>query len=514
MRKRQIFGHSNLDVWEEFWAGIQSELAGQQLATRSQATRPSMDTTIIVTAPRATVTVSTTLYSTTFVTVMASPEISSGLPASNDSSTLPIWSSSKTISSTSSSTSGTITMSSRRTALPSVIVINSPTELPLQTGMPLPTTAPAVSNSTADAATGGNPSPDSQKRAIVGGLSGTIAGLILIGALVCVILRIRRKKPETHPECNDSLSEKSFMPPAFVRTWTGLSNVSKGTVKQPTEVIRQLSPAAVDEDHRMIRMNTRHWPRPFAPGEGVGWRESLPPGQLRVVNPDLSRPVTPRRSPESAAHFLRRQRSSLSGFVFGVNTPHTSVQSQQHPPNQPQIPTITIIDPNLSRECVATYAATPSFRSYPSVSVLPIIVQQPPDDPFYTSSVASIRIPEEPESTESHKQTPRSRPGLDALQTAAGAAGRTWSHLSSQLLHPLRSRANSGIINPHTPVQDVRGLSHLSYSSSESRHSRRSDPFDLDQPSIRGSHNPPELRIANEFQRRNQTPNWRLYEGT
>jgi hypothetical protein len=299
--------------------------------------------------------------------------------------------------------------------------------------------------------------PKAQKRAIIGGLSGTIVGLIFMGLLIFIGLRQRRKKfdarRERHLADAASQSEKGIRP-GIVRKWNGLVSalpLSRGI--PGTASSRPSSPwtVTVDEDHRIIRMSTRHWPRPFAPGGGEGYRDSMPPGALRVVNPDPS-----------------WFRLGTPGSVRSLRTPH--------PPHD--VPTIAVIDTTSSRSAKPAYARTLSDTSYRSDASLPTIHQQPPEDPFLTPPHSSSIDSNAPSLTPSRLQ----RPGLAVVQGAAGAASKTCSYIGHQLFQPFRSKSSENVArscHSHDSSQN-----HLSVSTESS--ARRSDPFDLDKASVRG----------------------------
>ncbi|KXT13957.1 hypothetical protein AC579_4206 [Pseudocercospora musae] len=339
------------------------------------------------------------------------------------------------------------------------------------------------------------------KRAVIGGISGAIAGLVFIGLLICLVLRLLRKDHDSDLMSLTEKAEKTEPRPPLKQKLTELATVlpisrtARDSPRNSQLRPNSMSPVSVDEDHRIIRMSTRHWPRPFVPGAGEGYRDSAPLGQLRVVNPDLSRPTTPRRSTDTATSFLRKQREAFAGFVFTSPRPQSMVRITPNTLAQ-DVPTVAVVDPTLSREYVATYASTPSFRSYPSLTSLPTVQQYPAEDPFLTPTAETEKqLPALP-----HEQVP-------AMTSAAAAASKTWNSLGS-LLHPFRARSNTATSQPAT---QVRGLSHFSVSTNASRNSRRSDPFDLDRPSIRDS---TPARSGLEFHREGHAPGWILYEGT
>ncbi|PPJ60077.1 hypothetical protein CBER1_07583 [Cercospora berteroae] len=388
-----------------------------------------------------------------------------------------------------------------------------------------PSRTSIAASSTLDAATSASPpnngtmssiadgmAPE-KRRAVIGGLSGTIVGLVIAGLLIFLVLRKRRKKRETVDTDMQSMSEKGESPDWMLPKFSSLVSavpVGRGSHRDSriSHVSHVRPPSttniAVDEDHRMIRMSTRHWPRPFAMGEGEGYRDSVPVGQLRVVNPDLSRPNTPRRnSTDTAASYFRKQSSAFAGFIF--NLPRSARQSRiDETAWSREAPTIKVVDPTLSRQSVVA----PSYKSYPSLVSLPMVRQQPPEDPF----VARAWQNEGQQTTEQPyaATTPR-RPVLTPIQIAAGSATTTLSNLSSSILQSFRPKTSDQITTPQ-PMQKASHISTSTWSSRMSRISRRSDPFDLDRPSLRGSH------ISTIEAQRNPTTmpvsRFSLYEGT
>ncbi|KAI7181592.1 hypothetical protein D0869_13906 [Hortaea werneckii] len=396
-----------------------------------------------------------------------------------------------------------------------------------------PTSAVAT-NQSPSASPEANESP--QKNVLIGGLSGAFAGLLLIGVLIAFCLR-RRK---TRNEDSDSLSEKGNFRPALKRKWTELTG--KGTPK-PTPQMPHDTPVTVDEDHHIIRMNTTHWARPFAQGQGEGFRESAGPAQLRVVNPDPSRPSTPRKSSETAGSFLKKQRTALAAVLANAGRSRSNSRlSGQPPPNVPEI----IVDPALSSECIAHSPYNPPTRSTPSPTASS-------GNRRLSQGSSSMVLPSEtaPSSPSQQQQQPK-RPDLSPLQSAGSAAKRTLSHIGS-ILNPFRTPSNAEIEPAGTVAHGSRQHSHSTQSSSatwssssSSRLSSRetitgttySDPFDLDRPSVRGSVHQPASRYGGfsehqqqlqlqpappiyttEMQRRRvehmrSPPMWMVYEGT
>ncbi|KAK4614283.1 hypothetical protein CLAFUR0_09445 [Fulvia fulva] len=460
-------------------------------------------------AEAPTTTISTTILSTTFIT--APVAASTGVPGNElSTSTSALFSSTLETSSLSShqppqpwsstiAASG-VTGTSSQALTSSVDTGGSHTDFPSSATTSAAALATEAANSTTESMIGAEAGHSEQKKAIIGGLSASIAGLLLLGIAICLFLR-RRRRRTVSKEFGDWSSEKGMRPPALVRKWTGglVAVVGKGSPKQTPDRPQSMVRVMVDEENRIIRMNTTHWVRPYAPGSGEGYRDSAPSGQLRIVNPDPSRPASPARLwSDSASSFMKKQRSGLSGFVFGTSRPgsgHKQLQ-HQHPLSSSHLPpTITVVDPALSRECVASYDQTPSFRSYPSVTSVAIVQQYPVDDPILTP-------PREESEERGAAPPPHSglkRPSLATLQSAKGSASRTFSHLGNHLLHPFRSKSSTPAVQRNT---------RFSTSTNSTRHSRRSDPFDLDAPSV--THPSP---VPGRYGP-SANGNWTLYEGT
>ncbi|KAI7189400.1 hypothetical protein KC363_g4954 [Hortaea werneckii] len=395
-------------------------------------------------------------------------------------------------------------------------------------------TKPSTTSSTSAVATDQSPSTSPEanesprEHAIIGGVSGALAGLLLMGVLIAFCLRRRRP----HNEDSDSVSEKGNFRPALKRKWTELTG--KGTPK-PTPQMPQETPVTVDEDHHIIRMNTTHWARPFAQGQGEGFRESVGPAQLRVVNPDPSRPSTPRISSETAGSFLKKQRTALAAVLANAGRSRSNSRlSGQPPPNVPEI----VVDPALSSECIFHSPHNPASRSNPSPT-------PSPEDRRLSQESSTILPPETAHTSPSYQQQPQ-RPGLSPLQSAGSAAKRTLSHIGS-ILNPFPTPSGAGIETLRSAFDGPRYHSTISTQSSATVSSSRlssrntttrttySDPFDLDRPSVRGSsaqsvwggedlavqqqlHPAPSI-YTTEMQRRRlehtrSPPMWMLYEGT
>ncbi|KAK5115554.1 hypothetical protein LTR62_001213 [Meristemomyces frigidus] len=275
------------------------------------------------------------------------------------------------------------------------------------------------------------------RQVIIGGLCGSIASLLVLGLLIFFILRRRRKRKDDETGITELMDEKDSRP-AFMRQWTVMT--TKSPPKQDPHDPQMLSPVTVDEEHHIIRMSTKHWARPYAHGTGEGYRESMVPGALRVVNPDISRPSTPTLSSltESPRKFMSRQRLALATVLLTVGG--SSIGRSRAGSRADQVQTSggqdVIVDAALSRECIAPTAIAPSLQSSRSASSLQVLHHhQPLDDPFLT--------PPEERNESNLRLSPPRRPGLAPLQStpAAGLAQKTLSNI----LHPFRSKSTLAV---------------------------------------------------------------------
>lgn len=306
------------------------------------------------------------------------------------------------------------------------------------------------------------------KNAIVGGLSGAIAGLVLIGLLLCFCLRIRKRR-SIEPEHPVHIEEKGARH-GSTRKWTDMVS-SKALDASPPKPEPRRSPVIVD-DH-LISMSLDHWERPYAYTEGL--RESMGPGQqLRCTNPDPMRPET--SSPPSLYHspasFLRRQRSALTAVVV-----HSNANRLHGSPNSLAVPApAATVDKTQLHDNTATAEQT-SIKSSAS-----IIRPQTPYDPFV------ISLPQQQH--QQQQQTPIQKPALarprrTPIQSmSTTSASRTLSNFGSYMLNPFRTRSN---VKEDIGADSFSRHSATTFASSNPswRNRPRSDPFDLDRPSLR-----------------------------
>nr|POE93437.1 hypothetical protein CFP56_19449 [Quercus suber] len=356
------------------------------------------------------------------------------------------------------------------TTQPSMLTSSTPTSntltFPLESYKPLT----GGSTSTVDRQVAAQAS---HRRAIIVGLSVMIAVLLIIGIAICFFLRRRRKMRE---DARDSWDEKGFpefthhqsLTPPPLRWGSGATRLQSGSPAPAAQAHTRNVSASVDEDHHIIRMNTHHWHRPFIQGRGEGIRDSIGPGLLRVMNPDPSRPSTPdlfagkKLKPTIAAILLQQPRS---------RTPSSLLEHRQ---STLPIPDITL-QPAVSRKCSASTASTIRY-SHSQASSLPVVQQQPLEDPF-------------------------SSPPDDVPCNWPLPAG-PMPEPKRTLLRPFRTGAAqcSGVHN------SARSSS-TSTSSRLAPGSRYSDPFDLDRRSARSS-------IAPKGSGTGGAGTWEVYDGT
>lgn len=263
-------------------------------------------------------------------------------------------------------------------------------------------------------------------------------------------------------------------------------------------------------------------------------RESLEPAPLRVVNANSnsSRSSTPQEDRPNG--FVRKQRSALAALLQDGARTESRNAIKRGPISYPK-PMPVAADPVYSSKAeVDSVAETHSIGSLPSDSSSPMVVQQPPEDPFYTSTtmlstMEEVAPPMEPTKTELTRTVSHFGKNANPFRT---------QHVPSIALPP---RAFSPTETEFRP-SDV-GAMKASRQTIGSNYSRRdtggtmpvrsSDQFDL---IISPDQMPPASGIlakAAEYERKEKekremkeqqerevtpsedsSPNWKLYEGT
>lgn len=288
------------------------------------------------------------------------------------------------------------------------------------------------------------------KRALVGGLSGAIAGLLLVGVIIALLLRRRRDRD--FPD--EPIDEKSNdLPVSPALNALALEKINPAPTRQSSRT------ATPNADGRIIRMSTQHWSRPFAHSQS--FRESIGPGQLRVTNPDLSRPSTAHsrsfRAPTEALHsratsrsvtpalrppsqkssstYLKPQRSATTTMTTGGNHSRASsnTPSSRPPPTQDSstvVETMVAISrpagppPTPPPFHPPFSTATPNLPNAPSITQPP----PPPERTHPSHPPSSLLIPP----TTTTTSTPKLLTPLSAAPSRSPLRSRPWpsTHLA------------------------------------------------------------------------------------
>lgn len=256
-----------------------------------------------------------------------------------------------------------------------------------------------------------------QRRAIIGGLAGTLAGLVLIGFLLALFLRRRRA-----PDVESTTRAEKGMTRSVSRTWSQFITPRTVIAVPHRPASRQSSFAEFNGS--LIRVNESAWARPFAHHQS--FRESMGLGKLQITNPDVpsgtATPV-PRGSLESSNTYFKRQRTAIAAALLGGTTRSRANSSTPSGGRRSMhLPTISI-DGDRTR----------SFRSYRSIKSARTIQQQRVEDPFLTPPM---------ERSETNQHSPGGKaqtPNRAFLHSAAGSASKSLAHLG-QALNPFRPR--------------------------------------------------------------------------
>lgn len=378
---------------------------------------------------------------------------------------------------------------------------------------------------------------NARKQAIVGGLAGAIGALVLVGLLLCFCLRRRHRRDDEEEDEEDGLKKPEKVQkdlrkaPSTIRLWSDMA-LGRSPARSTPEISRPRTPSPVDGS--LIRVSTEHWTRPFVRKEGL--RESLEPAPLRVVNGGSSRSSTPQEERQNG--FIRKQRSALAAFLQDGPRTNSRNAVRRGPISYPKP---MAGDPKYSSKAtVDSGAETPrSMNSMPSDTSSPMVVQKPPEDPFFQST-----------------------PMLSTMEEVAPPMGmrkspveRTVSHFGKNA-NPFRTQVVPSVAlpprifsysNPDMRASTIRPLNvrRSSIGSTYSQKTRRdtaatmprvSDQFDL---MISPDQMPPASGIlakAAEYEEREKekkatkkqqeqqkkeetpsldsSPNWKLYEGT
>lgn len=480
-------------------------------ATSSQAepspTAGTMQTTTAI--PVSTVTVAETSFRTTFVTVPLTADLSPSYAPVSHTGEETKMSACTSRSPTARPSPQTPESKSRIQGIPLPTFVTSLRPSASLSTMP-PANTPESASAPSEAPPAGTTATSTtQKHAIIGGLSGSIAGVLFIALFVCLWWRGRKPRFVEDDDDFDSKLEKGLRP-MVARKWSELK--SRSPTAPPSAAVaavaatrvsnrtsRSFSPSTStdpQDDGPVLRVSLDNWARPYA--RDAGYRESQGPTTLRVMNPDLSRPSSPLRpSLETASSFLKRQRNVLAAALSGGRVASPSPLGRQSG--------VGSAEAAGSNESLAPKAVAPSVRSGSSGLV---VVQQPPEDPFLTppderaeafspvfgsshpttpahENNSYITRPTEPPpvATTTTMKT-AARPSISPLQhqnTPTHSAARTLSSTLNLFSSLRRNRSNASSSTHHTAAPSSSlGLSRSGSRRSTQTFSSAGDPFMLD----------------------------------
>lgn len=363
--------------------------------------------------------------------------------------------------------------------------------------------------------------------AIAGGMTGSLAGIMLIGLLFLIFFRRRKRrlpyqeKDETATEPRMSSSSQA-LPSAIAAA--GATRYSDRSANLPPQQSRSDRLPVID--HNLIHMNVEHWDRPFA-HEDPHLRDGGSP--LRLMNPDptptppvmfrsSSTSISPDTAPDNPHRFLQRQRSALTAALLSIKRSFSSQDvvprhasddthlqpsplPSAHPSAHPS--PLHIQDKNKltmpSEAILAGITVSRPISSQSAISSNTIIRHQVPDDPFITSTSAMPKslLP-------------------NCLQVGNGIARRdflappplrTRMPVQSTPTHP-----QHGTVSPLTRSNSDCSTTFESLSPTRSEISSvsvRSGPFDLATASVVDMETGRET--PNYRSQREQTPNWEVH---
>ena len=242
--------------------------------------------------------------------------------------------------------------------------------------------------------------------AIAGGMTGSLAGVALLGLLFLFLFRRRKRRPldnEKHEVTTEPrMSSSSQALPSAIAAAGAPRHSDRSIVPQRSPSGR---PPIID--HNLIHMDLNHWDRPFAHEDPHPRDDSSP---LRLMNPDPT-PTPPiiltassSVSPENNPHrFLQRQRSALAAALLSVKRSfssqdvvprHASEESHTHTSAHPSAhPSPLHIQDKSNKltmpsEVILAGASVTESRPMSSQSAMSdntIIRHHAPDDPFVSS---------------------------------------------------------------------------------------------------------------------------------
>ncbi|KEQ59441.1 uncharacterized protein M437DRAFT_56777 [Aureobasidium melanogenum CBS 110374] len=370
-----------------------------------------------------------------------------------------------------------------------------------------------------------SPNGSSEHSAVIaGGMSGSLAGIALIGLLF--LLFFRRKKRLSYQDKDGAaaeprMSSSSQALPSAVAAAGAIRHSDRSAIMARQGSNPERLPVI---DHNLIHMDLNHWDRPFA-HEDPHLRDDGSP--LRLMNPDptptppvnlrtSSTSISPDAGPNNPHGFLQRQRSALTAALLSIKRSfssqdvvprHASYESQLQPSAHPSAhpSPLHIPDKNTnkltmpSEAILAGVSASRPISSQSAMSNNTIIRHQVPDDPFVTSTSA---LPSSPLPNCLH-------PGSGVARRDFLAPPPLWTKMPMQSTptHPRR-----GTVSPLTRTNSDCSTRFESLSPTRSEVSSvsfRSGPFDLATASVVDGESGREADVGRE--QREQTPNWEVY---
>lgn len=371
-----------------------------------------------------------------------------------------------------------------------------------------------------------SPDGSSEHSAVIaGGMSGSLAGIALIGLLFLFFFRRRKRRlpyrDKDGAAAEPRMSSSSQALPSAVAAAGAVRRSDRSAILARQGPDPDRLPVI---DHNLIHMDLNHWDRPFA-HEDPHLRDDGSP--LRLMNPDptptppvnlrtSSTSISPDAGPNNPHGFLQRQRSALTAALLSIKRSfssqdvvprHASDESQLQPSAHPSAhpSPLHIPDKNtnkLTMPSEAILAGVPASRPISSQSAMSnntIIRHQVPEDPFVTSTSA----------------TPNS-PLPNCLHPGSGVARRDflappplWTKI---LMQSTPTHPRHGTVSPlaRTNSDCSTRFESLSPTRSEvSSVSFRSGPFDLATASVVDGESGREADVGRE--QREQTPNWEVY---
>lgn len=376
-----------------------------------------------------------------------------------------------------------------------------------------------------------SPNGSSEHSAVIaGGMSGSLAGIALVGLFFLFFFRRRNRRlpyqDKDGAAAEPRMSSSSQALPSAIAAAGATRHSDRSAILTHQRSDPNRLPVI---DHNLIHMNLDHWDRPFA-HEDPHLRDGGSP--LRLMNPDptptppvvlrtSSTSISPDTGPNNPHGFLQRQRSALTAALLSIKRSFSSqdvvprhasdeshLQPSAHPSAHPS--PLHIPDKNTnkltmpSEAILAGISASRPISSQSAMSNNTIIRHQIPDDPFVSST-----------SVDSNSLLPNClKPGNGVARRdfLAPPPLRTRMPMQSTPTHP-----RHGAVSPLTRTNSDCSTRFESLSPTRSEISSvsvRSGPFDLATASVVDGESGREPDV--DRRQREQTPNWEVhvYPGT